>query len=111
MKLEIRCGRTFAGWVKLATSRQQNGNLSVRWGFSNRLRNDEGAPRMSFGMQVRGGLTVALILFAVPVATTLAAGLVSSSAAAQAVSSIAVEGNRRVESDTIRSYFKPGPGG
>src|SRR6267378_1703112 len=69
------------------------------------------APRMSFGMQVRGGLTAALILFAVPVATTLAVGLVSSSAAAQTVSSIAVEGNRRVESDTIRSYFKPGPGG
>jgi outer membrane protein insertion porin family len=66
---------------------------------------------MSFGMQVRGGLTAALILFAVPVATTLAVGLVSSSAAAQTVSSIAVEGNRRVESDTIRSYFKPGPGG
>jgi outer membrane protein insertion porin family len=56
-------------------------------------------------------LTAALILFAVPVATTLAAGLVSSSATAQTVSSIAVEGNRRVESDTIRSYFKPGPGG
>jgi outer membrane protein insertion porin family len=69
------------------------------------------ALRMSFGMQVRGGLTAALILFAVPVATTLAVGLVSSSAAAQTVSSIAVEGNRRVESDTIRSYFKPGPGG
>jgi outer membrane protein insertion porin family len=61
---------------------------------------------MSFGMQVRGGLTAALILFAAPVLTTLAAGLVSSPAAAQATSSIAVEGNRRVESDTIRSYFK-----
>src|SRR6185312_12753795 len=32
-------------------------------------------------------------------------------AAAQTVNSIAVEGNRRVESETIRSYFKPGPGG
>jgi outer membrane protein insertion porin family len=61
---------------------------------------------MSFGMQVRGGLTAALILFAAPVLTTLAAGLVSSPAAAQATSSITVEGNRRVESDTIRSYFK-----
>ena len=27
------------------------------------------------------------------------------------VASIAVEGNRRVEVETIRSYFKPGPGG
>jgi outer membrane protein insertion porin family len=53
----------------------------------------------------------ALILFAAPVVAVLAAGVVSSSAVAQTVSSIAVEGNRRVESDTIRSYFKPGPGG
>src|SRR5215510_4048613 len=27
------------------------------------------------------------------------------------VTSIAVQGNQRVEADTIRSYFKPGPGG
>jgi outer membrane protein insertion porin family len=66
---------------------------------------------MSFGMHVRGGLMAALILFAAPVVAVLAAGVVSSSAVAQTVSSIAVEGNRRVESDTIRSYFKPGPGG
>jgi outer membrane protein insertion porin family len=32
-------------------------------------------------------------------------------AAAQTVASISVEGNRRVEVETIRSYFKPGPGG
>jgi len=56
-------------------------------------------------------LTAALILFAVPVVTTLAAGLVLSPAAAQTAASIAVEGNRRVEADTIRSYFKPGPRG
>ena len=66
---------------------------------------------MKFGMRVRGGFVAALILFAVPVVTTLAGGLVSSPAAAQTVASIVVEGNRRVESDTIRSYFKPGPGG
>src|SRR5262245_54277977 len=35
----------------------------------------------------------------------------SSGAAAQTVSSIVVEGNRRVEADTVRSYFRPGPGG
>jgi outer membrane protein insertion porin family len=50
-------------------------------------------------------------MFAMPVAATLAAMLVSSPAAAQTVSSIQVEGNRRVEVETIRSYFKPGPGG
>ncbi len=30
---------------------------------------------------------------------------------AQTVGSIVVEGNRRVEVDTVRSYFRPGPGG
>jgi outer membrane protein insertion porin family len=66
---------------------------------------------MNVGMRVRGGLLAALIMFALPVAATLAAVLVSSPAAAQNVSSITVEGNRRVELETIRSYFKPGPGG
>jgi outer membrane protein insertion porin family len=62
---------------------------------------------MNVGMRVRGGVLAALIMVAVPVAATLG----SSSAAAQTVSSIQVEGNRRVELETIRSYFKPGPGG
>jgi outer membrane protein insertion porin family len=62
-------------------------------------------------MRVRGGLLAALIMFATPVAAMLATMLVSSPAAAQTVSSIQVEGNRRVEVETIRSYFKPGPGG
>jgi outer membrane protein insertion porin family len=67
---------------------------------------------MNVGMRVRGGLLAALIMFAVPVAATLAAALMSSPAAAQVtVASIQVEGNRRVELETIRSYFKPGPGG
>ena len=35
----------------------------------------------------------------------------SGAAVAQTVGSIVVEGSRRVEADTIRSYFKPGPGG
>src|ERR1700755_283213 len=65
---------------------------------------------MKFGMRVRGGVIAALIMFAVPVAAVTAT-LMSSPAAAQTVSSIVVEGNRRVEADTIRSYFKPGPGG
>jgi outer membrane protein insertion porin family len=52
----------------------------------------------------------ALIMFAMPVAM-LAVSLAPSAAAAQTVSSIQVEGNRRVEIETIRSYFKPGPGG
>jgi outer membrane protein insertion porin family len=35
----------------------------------------------------------------------------SGAAVAQTASSIVVEGSRRVEAETIRSYFKPGPGG
>jgi outer membrane protein insertion porin family len=66
---------------------------------------------MKFGMRVRGGLAAALIMFAVPVVAPLAVTLVSSQAAAQTVNSIEVVGNRRVEIETIRSYFKPGPGG
>jgi outer membrane protein insertion porin family len=50
-------------------------------------------------------------MFAVVGAASLAAGIVSTPVAAQTVSSIVVEGNRRVEADTIRSYFKPGPNG
>src|SRR5262245_25776916 len=46
----------------------------------------------------------------------LSVGVVSCTARASyaqtpTVTSIAVQGNQRVEADTIRSYFKPGPGG
>src|SRR3954462_7163957 len=66
---------------------------------------------MNVGMRVRGGLFVALFMFALPVAATLATIAAISPVAAQSVASIQVEGNRRVEVETIRSYFKPGPGG
>jgi outer membrane protein insertion porin family len=66
---------------------------------------------MKFGMRVWGGLRAALVMFAVVGAASLAAAIVSTPAAAQTASSIVVEGNRRVEADTIRSYFKPGPSG
>ena len=49
----------------------------------------------------------ALIMIAVPFGTILPC----PSAAAQTVVSIRVEGNRRIETETILSYFKPGPGG
>ncbi|MBM7482918.1 outer membrane protein insertion porin family [Bradyrhizobium canariense] len=52
-----------------------------------------------------------LIMFGAPVLAPVGAAFVSSSALAQTVQSISVEGNRRVEVETIRSYFKPGPGG
>ncbi|MDW4809947.1 hypothetical protein NQ359_23980, partial [Escherichia coli] len=53
----------------------------------------------------------ALVMFAVPVVATLATVTVSAPAFAQSVDSITVEGNRRVELETIRSYFHGGPGG
>src|SRR5258707_7067406 len=110
MKMKLPCNRTFAAPAKLATSRAINGNLPVRRG-ADRHCNDKGALRMNVGMRLRGGWFAALIMFATPVAATLAVMLVSPPAAAQTVSSIQVEGNRRVEVETIRSYFKPGAGG
>jgi outer membrane protein insertion porin family len=110
MKMELHRDVWFAPPVKFVTSGQQMEMCRFRGG-AGRHWNDKGALRMMFGMRVRGGLLAALIMFAVPVAATLAAMLVSAPAAAQSVASIAVEGNRRVEVETIRSYFKPGPGG
>ncbi len=62
-------------------------------------------------MRVRGGLLAALVMLSTPFAATLAVGLASSPASAQTVDSIEVQGNRRVEAATIRSYFKAGPNG
>jgi len=107
--MKLHCDRAFAAAAKLATSSATDGILPVRGGAA-RQWNDKGALRMNFGIRVRGGLFAALIMFAAPVAATLA-GALASPAAAQTVASIQVEGNRRVEIETIRSYFKPGPGG
>jgi outer membrane protein insertion porin family len=110
MKLKLHCNRAFAARAKLATRIATNGNLLVRRGTV-RHWNDEGALRMNVGMRLQGGLLAALIMFAVPVAATLSVVVIASPTVAQSVSSIQVEGNRRVEVETIRSYFKPGPGG
>ncbi len=59
---------------------------------------------------LRGGLVAALLAI-LPAASLTAVTFVASPAIAQSASSIVVEGNRRVEADTIRSYFKPGSGG
>jgi outer membrane protein insertion porin family len=57
---------------------------------------------LAIGCLILGG-----ILFGAGCVTLASSG----AAVAQTVSSIVVEGSRRVEPDTIRSYFKPGPGG
>src|SRR3978361_2384652 len=100
MKMKLHCDRTFAAPAKLATSRATNGILPARRGAI-RQSNNKGALRMNVGMRVRGGLVAALIMFALPVAATLGAVLVSAPVAAQTVESITVEGNRRVEVETI----------
>jgi outer membrane protein insertion porin family len=56
-------------------------------------------------------LFAALLMFALPVVASLAAVLLPSAARAQTLNSIEVVGNRRVEIETIRSYFHAGPGG
>jgi outer membrane protein insertion porin family len=64
---------------------------------------------MGLWVRVRGLAVAGLVLGGVVVG--LSASLVTADfAAAQTASSIVVEGNRRVESDTIRSYFRLGPG-
>ena len=67
---------------------------------------------MRLGMGIlRGGLLAALIMVAVPLAGAVTGIFGASPAAAQSAASIEVEGNRRIEADTIRSYFKVGPDG
>jgi outer membrane protein insertion porin family len=60
---------------------------------------------------VRGLALSCLVLAGVLVGAGCVAVVSSGAAVAQTVGSIVVEGSRRVEADTIRSYFKPGPGG
>jgi outer membrane protein insertion porin family len=52
---------------------------------------------------------LALIILAVPAIATSAGSAVAAPASSAAA--IEVDGNRRVEVETIRSYFKPGPNG
>jgi len=111
MKLESHCARAFATPVKLFTSGVMTWESVGLRGYADWHWNDKGAWRMKFGMRVRGGLTAVLMMVAVPVTAQLAGIVLASPVAAQTASSIVVEGNRRVEADTIRSYFKPGPGG
>ena len=67
---------------------------------------------MGLCVRVVRGLAVCWVVLGGILVGTGIVGVASSDAAvAQTVNSIAVEGNRRVEAETIRSYFKPGPGG
>ena len=60
---------------------------------------------------VRGLAFNCLVLAGILVGACCVTVASSGVAVAQSASSIVVEGSRRVDADTIRSYFKPGPGG
>src|ERR1700681_1024038 len=60
---------------------------------------------------VRGLALSCLILGGILVGAGCATVASSGVAVAQTSNSIVVEGSRRVEAETIRSYFKLGPGG
>jgi outer membrane protein insertion porin family len=60
---------------------------------------------------VRGLAFCGVVLGGLLVCTAIISVAARDVAVAQTARSIAVEGNRRVEADTIRSYFKPGPNG
>jgi len=67
---------------------------------------------MALGARLLRGLALCCSVLAGTLVVTGAAGVVwSQTAMAQTANSIAVEGNRRVDAETIRSYFKAGPGG
>src|SRR5262245_33467117 len=65
---------------------------------------------MRLWVRVRGLAVAGLVLGGVLVGVSVASLATAVSAVAQTATSIAVEGNRRVESDTIRSYFRVQPG-
>jgi outer membrane protein insertion porin family len=60
---------------------------------------------------VRGLAICWMVLGGIIVGGGIASVASAGVAIAQTANSIVVEGNRRVEAETIRSYFKPGPGG
>ncbi|MEJ0076707.1 MAG: outer membrane protein assembly factor BamA [Alphaproteobacteria bacterium] len=65
---------------------------------------------MALWVRVRGLAVAGLVLGGVVLGLGVASVVTADSAVAQSASSIVVEGNRRVEADTVRSYFRVGPG-
>src|SRR5215470_15766904 len=65
---------------------------------------------MGLWVRLRGLAVAGLVLGGVVVGLSVASVVTADSAVAQTASSIVVEGNRRVEADTVRSYFRLAPG-
>ncbi len=71
----------------------------------------EGALRMALWLRRCRELGLAgLVLVGIAFGGAIGSVVTSSYAVAQGSSAIVVQGNRRVEADTIRSYFRTGPG-
>ena len=67
----------------------------------------KGALRMKLWVrQLRGLCRVGMVLAGFALCTAVGAVATATHASAQASGGIVVEGNRRVEADTIRSYFR-----
>ena len=64
---------------------------------------------MTFGVRAVRGIGATLLLWSIGFASVEVAS-VAVSGAAQAQSAIVVQGNRRVDAETVRSYFRTGPG-
>jgi outer membrane protein insertion porin family len=74
-------------------------------------KDQEGAFCMGMTVRMLRGLSVACLVLAGVLFGSAIVGKTMDSAYAQTAASIAVEGNRRVEAETIRSYFRSGSGG
>ncbi len=67
---------------------------------------------MELGVRILRGLAVCcLVLGGILVGTGIVVVASPGVAIAQSANSVVVHGNRRVEAETVRSYFKPGPNG
>jgi outer membrane protein insertion porin family len=67
---------------------------------------------MALGVRILRGLAVCcLVLGGILVGTGIVVVASPGVAIAQSANSVVVHGNRRVEAETVRSYFKPGPNG
>jgi outer membrane protein insertion porin family len=66
---------------------------------------------MRLCVRVVRGLALSLVVLSGLLAGAGVATVALTGVALAQASSVVVEGNRRVEADTVRSYFRPGPGG
>jgi outer membrane protein insertion porin family len=98
--------RWFAGQSKHGTNAHHIGG-----GRRTAVRGSKGGLRMGYGVRLLRGLgIVGLVLGGAALGSAALAVSTAQVALAQTASSIEVQGNRRVEADTIRSYFHTGPG-